>query len=91
MADGDVLPRSSDPREWIVCLYLGVVIAFSIYTLRCPLPPRRTRVMDLSGISPTSESGSPPRVRSRTSSPSTPSSQANIRPDTVGQHKLSDS
>ena len=62
---GVVLPTPGEPREWIVCLFLGVVIVFSMFILLRPLPPRgRTLVMDLSttALPAGSEPAGPPTV-----------------------------
>ena len=62
---GVVLPTPGEPREWIVCLFLGVVIVFSMFILLRPLQPRgRTRVMDVSAteLPVGSEAARPPPV-----------------------------
>lgn len=68
-----VLPDPNDPREWIVCLLVAVVVAFSMYFLLRPLPTRgRTRVMDMT-ISPPR---TPPEIDGERSNSPTLSSRA---------------
>ena len=70
-----VLPDPNDPREWIVCLLFAVVIAFCVYFLLCPLPPRgKTRVVDTSIRPPRTPECNGDRSSSSTTLASTPRS-----------------